>query len=315
MASPGTLRSAEAAAITRRTAAVSVAAAIFLSALKGWAAWQSGSVAMLASLADSALDFAASLFTFLAVRYAAAPPDAEHRFGHGKAEAFAGLMQAVLVAISCAFVGYEGVRHLASPHAVRESALSLGVMAVAMLVTVLVMWAQTRALRQTGSIATKGDRAHYASDLASNAAVIVGIVGAGYLGLWWLDAAAGLLVAAWLAWGAFHIAREAADHLLDRELPTEERERIRALAMEGGQIRGVHALRTRASGAYVHIQFHADLDPALSLVEAHERIVAAEGRIRAVYPAADVLIHPDPGNATTPHGHEDFGEDRRAVHG
>lgn len=315
MTSPGGLASAEATRITSRTAVISVAAALFLCALKGWSYWQSGSVAMLASLADSALDLAASAFTFAAVRYAAAPPDREHRYGHGKAEAFAGLVQAGLVAVSCFMIVLEAGKHLARPHVVRDGVESLIVMAVSLGVTALVMWAQTRALRQTGSIATAGDRAHYASDFASNIAVMIGIAGAAFFGVLWLDAVAGLAVAAWLAWSALHIARGAADQLLDRELPDADRARIRELAMEGGDIRGVHALRTRASGAYVHVQFHADLDPKLSLVEAHERIVAAEARIRSAYPAADVLIHADPANATAPHGHEDFGEDHRTAHG
>lgn len=294
---------------------LSVGAALLLIALKAWSYATSTSIAMLASLADSGLDLVASLVTLLAVRYAAAPPDREHRFGHGKAEAFAGLMQAGLVAISCLFVAYEGVRHLLNPHPILNGEEGVFVILASTLVTALVVSAQTRALKQTGSIATQGDRAHYASDLASNVVVLAGIVAATFFGLTWVDAFAGLVVAAWLAWGAFGIARAAADHLLDRELSEADRAQIKALAMEGGQVRGVHALRTRASGIYMHIQFHADVDPSLSLQEAHKIIVAAEDRIRAVYPAADILIHPDPGDAAEAHGHADFEEGRRAARG
>lgn len=303
---------AHASALTLRTAALSVCAALFLIAIKAWSYWDSESVAMLASLADSGLDLAASLFTFFAVRYAAAPPDGEHRFGHGKAEAFAGLMQAGLVGLSCALIAIEAVRHIVAPHPISGGVEGVGVMIVSTIVTVFVIWAQTRALKETGSIATRGDRAHYASDLASNLVVMIGIAAAAFLGLTWVDALAGAAVAAWLGWGAWKIGRDAADHLLDRELPSADRARIRELAMEGGEIRSVHELRTRASGAYLHIQFHAEVDPGLSLVGAHRIIVAAEKRIRAVYPTADVLIHPDPGNMAEPHGHEDFEEGRRA---
>src|SRR5690349_328859 len=104
--------SAEHARVTSRMAQYSVLVALLLVALKGWAWLASSSVAMLSSLADSTLDLAASLFTFFAVRYAAAPPDREHRYGHGKAEAFAGLVQSGLVAVSALLVAVEAITHI-----------------------------------------------------------------------------------------------------------------------------------------------------------------------------------------------------------
>lgn len=307
------ISSAEAGKITKRVAALSVAAALVLIALKAWGYAQSQSTALLASLADSGLDLAASVLTLLAVRYAAAPPDREHRFGHGKAEAFAGLMQAGLVAVSCAFVIFEAGRHFFFSHPVTNGEEGVAVMVLATLVTGGLIYVQTQALKRTGSIATRGDRAHYASDMASNVVAMAGVAAGAFLGLRWVDTLAGALIAGWLAWGAFKIFRESADHLLDRELPEGDRDRIRSLAMADGAIRSVHELRTRASGPYMHIQFHAEVGAGLTLVEAHKIIVAAEDRIRAVYPTADVLIHPDPGKAAEPHGHEDFEEGRLAA--
>lgn len=292
--------------LTQAVAAASVAVAVALIALKGGAWFLTGSVAMLSSLADSTLDFAASLFTYFAVRYAATPPDADHRYGHGKAEAFAGLFQAGLVAVSGALVALEALRRVLDPQPIQEGWVGIGVMAISIVLTGGLIVAQTYAVRRTGSVATKGDRAHYASDLAANVLVVLGIAAGAFLGLTWADAAAGLLVASWLAFGAWEVAREAADHLMDREMPQAERDRIRALALADGGVRAVHDLRTRTSGPYVHIQFHADLDPALSLLAAHEIVVAAEARIREAFPAADIIIHPDPADAAEPHGHEDF---------
>lgn len=309
------IASADAARITSRVAALSVGAALLLIAIKAWAYWQSQSVAVLASLADSTLDLAASVVTLLAVRYAAAPPDREHRFGHGKAEAFAGLVQAGLVAASCVFVLYEAARHAMAPHEITQGVIGVVVMALSIVITGALIYVQTQALKRTGSIATRGDRAHYASDLASNAAAMAGVAAAAFFGWIYVDAAVGALIAVWLAWGALKIARDAADHLLDRELPDADRARIKELALEGGEIRSVHDLRTRASGSYIHIQFHAEVASGLSLIDAHKIIVAAEERIRASYPAADVLIHPDPGKAADPHGHEDFEEGRKAARG
>ena len=308
----GKLDPAEASRITRRASMLSVGAALLLMALKGGSWLQSGSVAMLSSLADSTLDLAASLFTYFAVRYAAAPPDREHRFGHGKAESFAGLFQAGLVAISGALIAVEAVSRLVNPRPVTHGVEALGVMTLSILVTAALIAAQSRAVAQTGSVATQGDRAHYAADLAANGAVIVGIGAGAFLHWTWADAVAGLFVAGWLFYGALHVARTAADNLMDRELPDGDREKIKALALEGGDILGVHDLRTRASGPYIHIQFHADLDPDMQLRRAHAIIVAAEARIRAAFAGADIIIHPDPRDSAEPHGLENFAEGRGA---
>jgi ferrous-iron efflux pump FieF len=166
-------------------------------------------------------------------------------------------------------------------------------------------------VRRTGSVATRADRLHYAGDLASNLVFMLGIGAGAYFGWAWADAAAALIVAAWLVWGAVHVSREAANHLLDRELPTAERDRIRELAEDDPRMGRVHDLRTRASGPYVHIQFHVDLDPTLTLEDAHKIIVAAENRIRVHFPTADLIIHPDPRGRAEPHGHEDFERARR----
>jgi ferrous-iron efflux pump FieF len=307
------MRPKEASVITSWVAIASVGVAIVLVALKGGAWYLSGSVAMLSSLADSGLDLAASFVTLLAVRYAATPPDADHRYGHGKAEAFAGLFQAGLVAVSAALVATEAVSHLLKPVPILASGLALGVLAVSIVLTGSLITLQSWAVKQTGSIATSGDRAHYASDLAANLAVMLGIGASVWFGLTWADAAAGLIVAAWLAYGAWHVARGAADHLMDREMSEADRTRIRALAMEDKALLDVHDLRTRMSGPYVHVQFHADIAPHLSLAEAHKIVVAAEHRIRAEFPAADILIHPDPADQAEPHGHEDFAEGRRGA--
>lgn len=303
----------EAASITRRAAQLSIAVALALIALKGWSWLTSGSVAMLSSLADSMLDLVASVFTFIAVRYAATPPDREHRFGHGKAESFAGLFQAGLVAVSGGLIAVEAVRRLVDGKPVEHGASAIAVMVVSIVVTGALIWRQTIAVQQTGSVATAGDRAHYAADFLANGAVILGIAASAYLNWTWADALAGLFVAAWLAWNAWKVARQAADHLMDRELSEDDRARIRALALEGGEVLAVHDLRTRAAGPFVHIQFHADLDPDLPLRRAHAIIVAAEARIRAEFQAADIIIHPDPVDSAEPHGHDYFAEGRRAA--
>ncbi|MDB5495202.1 MAG: cation efflux family protein [Phenylobacterium sp.] len=305
------LTPSQSAALTRRVTLLSVGTAAILVAIKIAAWWVSGSVALLASLADSGLDLLASLGTFFAVRYAVAPPDPEHRFGHGKAEAFASLMQAGLVFASAALIAREAIGDLLVPHALKDAGWALAVMVVSTVLTGLLIIAQTRVLRQTASVAVSGDRAHYAADLASNIVALAGIGLAAWLGLGSLDAVAALIVAALLLWGAVSVFREASAQLMDRELSDEARARIVKLMTQDARLTDVHQLRTRASGPFVHIQMHVDLDPELTLETAHQVIVAAEKRVLEAFPSADIIIHADPRGRAEPHGGA-FAEANRA---
>jgi cation diffusion facilitator family transporter len=289
-------------ALTRSVTLLSVAVALTLVTVK-LAVWlASGSAALLASTADSALDLVASSATFFAVRYAAVPPDAEHRYGHGKAEAFASLVQAGLVFASAALVGQEAVVRLLHPRPVAREDWALAVMVLSIVLTAGLIAAQTRLLRRKSSVAVSSDRTHYAADLASNVAALAGIALAGLLRAPALDAAAALVVTGILLWGAVAVFREASNQLLDHELATSARARIVSRVMEDPEILDVHQLRTRASGPIMHVQMHADLDPDLSLESAHKIVVAAEKRILEEFPAADIIIHPDPRGRAEPHG-------------
>jgi len=291
-----------AAALTRGVTLMSVGVAALLVTAKAAAWLASGSVALLASLADSSLDLLASTLTFFAVRYAAVPPDDDHRFGHGKAEAFASLMQAGLVFASAALVGQEAIRSLLNPQPLEAGGWALAVMVLSTVMTFVLISAQTWVLKRTQSVAVSGDRAHYASDLASNMAALAGIGASAWLGLAGLDGAAALLIAVLLLWGAIGVFREAAVQLMDQELPAADRARIVDLVTRDPRLTDVHQLRTRASGPYVHMQMHVDLDPLLTLEDAHRVIVEAERRLLEAFPMADILIHPDPRGLAEPHG-------------
>jgi len=295
-------RSVDTAVLTRRVTLLSVAMALTLVVIKA-IVWLAGdSVALLASMADSGLDLVSSSATFMAVRYAATPPDAEHRFGHGKAEAFASLIQAGLVFASAALIAQEAIHHLLHPMPVSQEKWGILVMAISIVLTFGLISAQTYLLRRTDSVAVSADRTHYAADLASNVVALIGIAAVAVFGLLSLDALAGLAVAAILLWGAVSVFREAASQLMDRELPQADRDKIKALMTQDPRITDVHQLRTRASGPVTHMQMHADLDPELTLEAAHQIVVAAEKRVLEAYPSADILIHPEPRGRAEPHG-------------
>lgn len=284
----------DAHATTRRITTLSVGTATILIVMKAFALGASGSVSILATLADSSLDLIASLATFFAVRWAAAPADPEHRYGHGKAEALAGLVQAGLIFASAVFIGWEAVQRIFDPRPVVAGGWAVGVVAVSIAVTLWLVWMQTQALKKTASLAVAGDRAHYAADLAANVVVLIGVISGAYLGAPGLDAAAGLVVAVWLFWGAISLLRESADHLLDHAGPEEDRVAITAAVLSDPRISGLHQLRTRMAGQVLMVQMHVDLDPQLTLEAAHAIVVEAEQRIQAAFPHADILIHADP---------------------
>ncbi|MGH7020217.1 MAG: cation diffusion facilitator family transporter [Brevundimonas sp.] len=292
----------EAHAVSRRITTLSVGTAVVLIVLKAFALGASGSVSILATLADSSLDLIASLATFFAVRWAAAPPDDEHRYGHGKAEALAALVQAGLIFASAVFIGWEAVQRMFDPRPVTAGGWAVGVVVISIAVTLWLVWMQTQALKKTNSLAVAGDRAHYAADLAANVVVLIGVISGAYLGAPGLDAAAGLVVAVWLFWGALGMLKSSADHLLDHAGPEGDRAAITAAVLADPRISGVHQLRTRMGGQVLMIQMHVDLDPQLTLEAAHAILVEAEQRILAVFPHADILIHPDPRGRAEPHG-------------
>ncbi|HEX8662239.1 MAG TPA: cation diffusion facilitator family transporter, partial [Brevundimonas sp.] len=289
-------------AATRAVTRLSVGVAVVLIALKAFALGASGSVSILASLTDSALDLVASLGVFFAVRWAAAPPDADHRHGHGKGEALAALVQAGLVFASAVFIGWEAIQRIFDPRPITAGYWGVLVILISIAVTGWLVWMQGRAIKASGSMAVQADRAHYTADLAANAVVLIGVISGAWLSAPGLDAAAGLVVAVWLFWGAIGMLKTAADHLVDKALPESEQIAMTTAVLSDPRISGVHQLRTRMAGPVVMIQMHVDLDPDLTLEAAHEIVVEAENRLLAGWPRADILIHPDPRGRTRPHG-------------
>ena len=282
------------ASLNRQAAFASIATAVLLVSLKTWAAWRTGSTAMLGSLADSALDLIASLATLVGVWIASMPADEDHRFGHGKAEALAAIFQVMLIAISATGIGYRAIDRLVNGSETAAAAEGIGVSLIAIAATLALLTWQRFVIRRTGSLAIKTDNVHYQSDLLLNLAVIAALVIDQYLGFTKADPLFGLAIAAWLAWGAWHAATEAIDHLMDKEWPDERREAFLQVLAKHPDIRGVHDLRTRTSGMDDFVQFHMAVDPGLSIVEAHDLMDEVEARLARDFPGVEVLIHPDP---------------------
>jgi ferrous-iron efflux pump FieF len=280
--------------LMRLASYASVVMALTLISLKLWAWYATDSVALLSSLVDSLLDLVASLITLFAVKVAVSPADREHRFGHGKSEGIAGLAQALIVTGSAAYVGIEAVTRLLAPSPIMQPGLGLGVMSVSLVLTVGLVVFQGFVVRQTGSLAISADAVHYKADILTNFAVLGAIFASAQWQWHILDPLLGLVVVALILLAVRIIAMDAIDVLLDRELPEEDRQRIKDVVVTHPGVKGIHDLRTRSAGAAQFIQFHLELDAEISLVEAHEICDAVESDVQSKFPGAEVLIHADP---------------------
>ena len=278
----------------RRAAIASVVVSLFLVAIKTFAYFASHSVAMLASLADSALDLFTSSLNLLAIRQALTPADAEHRFGHGKAEPLAGLAQGAFITASALFLVIQAVNRIIAPEPMDHSVEALMVMCVAIACAIALILYERRVVANTGSLAIEADQTHYLGDLATNIGVVLALVLSAYLGWTLADPLIAIAVAGDHAVDAFGVGQQSFNQLMDRELPDEERARIRRIAESHDAVRNVHDLKTRAAGLSTFIQLHLALDPDMPLKEAHKVSDAVEQAIRNAYPGAEVIIHQDP---------------------
>ena len=288
------LNAGERAELTRSAAFASIAMALFLAGLKGWAVWRTGSTAMLGSLADTLLDLVASLATLAGVWVAAHPADEDHRFGHGKAEALAAMFQVILIVLSAGAIAFRAVIRLVEGGRVEAAEQGILVTLLAILATLALLGWQRRVIRATGSLAIRTDNVHYRSDLLLNLGVIAALAIDQYLGFAQADPLFGLAIAAWLLWGAWRASREAVDNLMDREWPEEKRLRFVERAALHPELSKLHDLRTRTSGERDFVQFHVDLPPEITVAEAHAVIERVEADLCRQFPGMELLIHIDP---------------------
>ena len=278
----------------RRAARASVAVSLFLVAIKAFAYFASDSVAMLASLADSAMDLFTAALNLFAIHEALAPADDEHRFGHGKAEPLAGMAQGAFIAASALFLVIQAATRIMAPQPIEHSGLALVVMCISIAMALGLIVYQRRVVARTGSVAVSADRTHYIGDLATNIGVVVAILLMTQLGWILADPIVALIVAAVLVGSAWLVFRQSLDQLMDHELPDADREKIIAIVRRHDSVQALHDLKTRQAGLSIFIQAHIELDPEMKLLRVHQVSDAVERDLCAAFPGAEVIIHQDP---------------------
>ena len=294
-------RPAEVARLMRWASLASMAVATILIGFKTVAWLLTDSVSMLSSLVDSSLDLISSFITFIAIRQALQPADAEHRFGHGKAEALAGVAQAGFIAASAGGLLLTVFDRVLHPRPVQQENLGMLVSGLAVVLTLALMTFQNFVIRRTSSLAIGADRAHYATDFVTNIAVGVGIFLATRLDQPMIDLIVASGVSIYLAASAWSIARTSIDVLMDRELPDRDRQKIFDIVLAQPGVRSAHDLRTRSAGLTKFIQLHVVFHPNMSLGRAHVMGDSIEAAILEAFPRSEVILHIDPWNDDEPH--------------
>lgn len=269
-------------------ASVTVAAVLIGMKFFGW--WITHSVSLQASLIDSLLDAFASLINVIAIYHALKPADAEHRFGHGKAESLAALGQALFIGGSSLWLLYEARDHLTNAEPIESTGVGLVIIILAIIITLFLVAYQRYVVKKTQSGAIAADMLHYKSDLLINAAVIVSLFCAEFFHIEMIDPIFGILIGCYILWTAWQITMQAFNVLMDRELDDEDRTKILSIIASHPQVIAVKDLRTRTSGLHQFFQLHIVMNPDLSLRKADQVAEEVEAEIIKAYPKSQVMI-------------------------
>ena len=284
----------EAEKLLKRATTASVSVAITLIGLKTWGYIESGSVALFGTLLDSVMDTLSSIVIFAAVRLSMVPADEDHRFGHGKAEAIAGLLQAFVITATSFLLMFEVVDKVFNPRNIEKANLGIGIIVTSIVLTMFLVSYQKYVTRMTGSVAIEADGMHYTGDILLNIGVAISLVLGGYFNIIYADPFFGGVACLYLLYSAYQVFVASTDVLMDKEMSEEERKNILEIIRTHSAVVGIHELRTRRSGLNIFIQFHMELEENISLHDAHIISDQVEGKLMDVYQNSEVLIHADP---------------------
>lgn len=279
----------------KKTATIaSVGTAVLLVIVKAIAAFFTGSLSVLSSMADSLADVFSSLISYIAVHYAAKPLSVEHRYGYGKAESVSALLQAAFIVGSAGFILYDGIYRFIYPQKVNDTTLGIGVMLFCLFCTALLVLFQRYVIRKTKSQAIAADSLHYVVDILSNLSVIISLLIVKYVHWEWFDILTAIAISLYLIYNAWKLALEALQEITDKELNADIKENIIRLMCSVEGVLGCHDLRSRVSGSRWFVEIHLEFDGNKTLTETHSLADLAEHKVLEVYPQIQLIVHQDP---------------------
>ncbi|MGE5681328.1 MAG: cation diffusion facilitator family transporter [Bacillota bacterium] len=276
-----------------RVALSSVIAAVLLTVFKLIVGFSTNSLGILSEAAHSGLDLIAALVTFFAVIYAAKPADEDHHFGHGKTENLSALFETVLLLITCIWIIYEVYERITGKNvAVEVNIWSFIVVIVSIVVDITRSTALKRVAKKYNSQALEADALHFSSDIYSSAVVLIGL--AGYLsGFHYADSVAALIVAIIVIAISLRLGKRTIDVLMDKA-PEGIKEKIEDIVSSIPEVRTVHDIRIRNSGADILIELNIHVDPEMNINKAHEVSHKVEDSIQAEINQSRVVVHAEP---------------------
>lgn len=276
-------------------AAASVGIAMAVLGLKAGAWWLTGSVALFADAVESVVNVAAALAALAAIRVSARPPDAQHPYGHAKAEYFSAVLEGALIIVAAVLILHEAWSALQAPRVLEEAASGLVVSAIATGINAAwsaFLFRRGRAARSPALIA---DARHLLSDVVTSGGVIVGVALVALTGIAWIDAALAALTAVNILFSGWQLMRESVGGLMDEAVPPEALGRIRSLvATHAEGAIEAHDLRTRHSGRFTFVEFHLVVPGDMTVTQAHEICDRVEAALKAELDSAVITIHVEP---------------------
>jgi cation diffusion facilitator family transporter len=286
---------------------LSIAAALATMALKGLAAWVTGSVGLLSDALESFVNLGAALLALWMLRVAAEPPDEKHPFGYSKAEYFSAVVEgALIVAAATAIVG-TAVPRLLAPRPIEAYGLGLAISVAATVINLGVALLLQRAGRKHQSVALEADAQHLLSDVWTSLGIVAAVGAIALTGWLVLDPLIAIAVAAYIVWTGVGVMRRSLLGLMDRALPAEELDAIRAV-LEPYKAKGLdyHALRTRRAGRRRLVELHLLVPGKMTVHDGHAVAEEIEERIRAALPGTAVLTHLEPIEAPASYTDQDL---------
>lgn len=278
-----------------RFAWLSIGTALLTMGLKATAYLLTGSVGLLSDAMESGINLVAAIAALIALSVAAQPPDAEHAYGHSKAEYFSSALEGGLILLAAVTIVATGVERLLHPRELQQLDLGIGVAVLASVFNLATAVVLRRAGRAYESATLEADAQHLLSDVWTSAGVVVG-VGAAWLTGWQpLDPIVAIIVGVNIGWTGVGLVRSAMAGLMDTALPPEEQAIINEVLEKysGGGVQ-FHAVRTRRAGAQRFVSFHVLVPGALTVQQGHDLLEEIEQQIRASLPRTSVFTHIEP---------------------
>ena len=258
----------------------------------GWA--ETDSISLLGSLADSLMDFLASIFVFIAISFSLLPADEKYRFGYGKSEGLVVFIQSLLIGVSGLYVFSEAIQRFIHPIKINQPSVAVWIIVVSIVLSIALVLFQKYVVKISKSKAIESDQYHYLTDLYINISVLISILISGWTAYLFVDSLIGLIIALFVIYSAINLLKKSFKILLDQELPSSDRDQIKAIALTHPEVLGFHDLRTRDAGRNYVIQFHLELDPQMSLLHSHEIIEQVMEKVLDAFPDTEIIVHSDP---------------------